>query len=149
MKRTAAIAAAGFVLLARVGAQQAPQPTTPVLRASVDQVVVDVVVTDEHGGVVPGLTAADFEIVERGQPQTIGTFAAVSLPLVRPLQATAPGARDFKGRSTAYANGSPGPTRALARGCADRTTSRPLLSRTIVTSATSRGAPAPASITSA
>jgi len=90
MKRTAVIAAAGFVLLARVGAQQPPQTTTPVLRASVDQVVVDVVVTDEHGGVVPGLTAADFEIVERGQPQTIGTFAAVSLPLVRPLQATAP-----------------------------------------------------------
>ena len=90
MKRTAVIAAAGFVLLARVGAQQPPQTTTPVLRASVDQVVVDVVVTDEHGGVVPGLTAADFEIVERGQPQTIGTFAEVSLPLVRPLQATAP-----------------------------------------------------------
>jgi VWFA-related protein len=61
-----------------------------VLRASVDQVVVDVVVTDEHGGVVPGLTAADFEIVERGQPQTIGTFAEVSLSLVRPLQATTP-----------------------------------------------------------
>ena len=57
MKRTAVIAAAGFVLLARVGAQQPPQTTTPVLRASVDQVVVDVVVTDEHGGVVPGLTA--------------------------------------------------------------------------------------------
>ena len=48
------------------------------------------VVTDEHGGVVPALTAGDFEIFERGQRQTIGTFAEVSLPLVRPLQATAP-----------------------------------------------------------
>jgi VWFA-related protein len=88
--RTACVAAAGFVLLARVGAQQAPQPTTPLLRASVDQVIVDVVVTDEHGGVVPALTAEDFEVFERGERQTIGTFSEVSLPLVRPLRATAP-----------------------------------------------------------
>jgi VWFA-related protein len=73
-----------------IGAQQPPSPQTPILRASVDQVIVDVVVTDEHGGVVPALTADDFEIYERGQRQTVGTFSEVSLPLVRPLHATAP-----------------------------------------------------------
>jgi VWFA-related protein len=62
----------------------------PTLRASVDQVVVDVVVTDEHGGVVPGLTAADFEVFERGRAQAIGAFSEVSLPLVRPVTAVAP-----------------------------------------------------------
>jgi VWFA-related protein len=56
----------------------------------VDQVIVDVVVTDQHGGVVPALTAADFEVYERGQGQAIGTFSEVSLPLVRPVRATAP-----------------------------------------------------------
>ncbi len=74
-----------------VGAQNpSPQPAGPTLRASVDQVIVDVVVTDEHGGVVPALTVDDFEIFERGQRQTIGAFSEVSLPLVRPLRATAP-----------------------------------------------------------
>ena len=60
------------------------------LRASVDQVIVDVVVTDQHGGVVPALTADDFEVFEHGQRQAIGTFSEISLPLVRPLNATAP-----------------------------------------------------------
>ena len=81
------------MLLMPIAAQQPPpqpQPTTPTLRASVDQVIVDVVVTDEHGGVVPALTADDFEVFERGQRQTVGTFSEVSLPLVRPLKATAP-----------------------------------------------------------
>src|SRR5690349_7338921 len=81
------------LLLAPVSAQQpppaAPVPSGPLLRASVDQVVVDAVVTDEHGGVVPGLTADDFEIIERGQKQTIGTFSEVSLALVRPAATAA------------------------------------------------------------
>jgi VWFA-related protein len=77
-------------LAAQQAVQQPPSATTPVLRASVDQVIVDVVVTDEHGGVVPALTADDFEVFERGQRQAIGTFSEVSLPLVRPLKATAP-----------------------------------------------------------
>ena len=80
--------AAAALALAPLAAQQ--QPTPPILRASVDQVIVDVVVTDQHGGVVPALTAEDFEVFERGQRQTIGTFSEVSLPLVRPLRATAP-----------------------------------------------------------
>jgi len=88
-----AAALAAALLLAPLGAQQQtppPGPQTPILRASVDQVIVDAVVTDENGGVVPALTAEDFEVFERGQRQTIGTFSEVSLPLVRPLKATAP-----------------------------------------------------------
>src|SRR5215211_5195979 len=97
-----ATALAAVLLLARVAAQppqhrqepaarpSMPQPGTPILRASVDQVIVDAVVTDEHGGVVPSLTADDFEVYERGQRQAIGTFSEIALPLVRPLHATAP-----------------------------------------------------------
>jgi len=88
-----AAALAAALLLAPLGAQQQtppPGPQTPILRASVDQVIVDAVVTDENGGVVPALTAEDFEVFERGQRQAIGTFSEVSLPLVRPLKATAP-----------------------------------------------------------
>ena len=65
------------------GAAQSPSPQGPILRASVDQVVVDVVVTDADGQPVSGLTAADFEIVERGRPQAVATFTEVVLPLVR------------------------------------------------------------------
>ena len=58
-----------------------PVPQAPTLRASVDQVVVDVVVTDADGKVVGGLTAADFELRDRGTPQAVATFSEVSLPL--------------------------------------------------------------------
>jgi VWFA-related protein len=68
------------------GAAQGPAspPQGPILRASVDQVVVDVVVTDADGQPVSGLTAADFELRDRGKAQTIDTFAEVSLPLPPP-----------------------------------------------------------------
>jgi VWFA-related protein len=62
-------------------APQAPAP--PVLRASVDQVVVDVVVTDASGAVASGLTAADFQILEAGTAQAILTFSEVALPFER------------------------------------------------------------------
>ena len=89
--RLALALTAATTLLIPIAAQQPPpQLTTPVLRASVDQVIVDVVVTDENGGVVPALTAEDFDVFERGQRQTVSTFSEVSLPLVRPLKATAP-----------------------------------------------------------
>ena len=93
--RRIGVLALAAALQAPAAAHQPPPaatqaPSGPILRASVDQVIVDVVVSDEHGGVVPALTADDFEVYERGQRQPIGTFSEVSLPLVRPLQATAP-----------------------------------------------------------
>ena len=65
------------------GPAPAPPPASqgPTLRASVDQVVVDVVVTDADGKLVTGLTAADFELRDRGTPQAVATFSEVSLPL--------------------------------------------------------------------
>ena len=91
----------GAVSLAAPAAQApptpAPSPSQPVLRASVDQVVVDVVVTDARGVPVPGLTAADFEILERGKPQAIATFSELSLPfVVRPAGAPPPRVSDVR-----------------------------------------------------
>jgi VWFA-related protein len=70
------------VALAIAGASAAlsAQRPAPILRASVEQVVVDVVVTDADGAPVFGLTAADFEVAERDRPQAIATFSEVTLP---------------------------------------------------------------------
>ena len=73
----AAIALSGTVALR---SQQIPQPPTPTFRAGVEVVEVDAFVTDEKGNPVRGLTADDFEVFERGQRQTITTFAAVDIP---------------------------------------------------------------------
>jgi VWFA-related protein len=77
---------AGFVLLpqARPAGQTgqqtsgAPQVT---FRAGTNFVEVDAVVTDEQGNFVRDLTAADFEVLEDGQPVTIDAFSLVDLPI--------------------------------------------------------------------
>lgn len=79
--RVAAGALIAIGAAAVLAARQSPQ--TPVFRAGVDHVAVDVVVTDNHDNAVPGLTQDDFEIVEQGQPQTISDFAFVAIPAVR------------------------------------------------------------------
>ena len=84
MSRSGIAAAAALAALAVPLSGQQP----PVLRSAVEQVVVDVVVTDADGSIVPGLAAADFEVLEDGKPQSIATFSEVSLPLRR----RAPGA---------------------------------------------------------
>ncbi len=45
-------------------------------RTGVDLVHFGVVVTDKQGKPITGLTAADFELTERGKPQTVKYFAA-------------------------------------------------------------------------
>ena len=50
------------------------QQRAPTFRADVILISVDVVVRDRSGTVVRGLTAADFEVHEDGQPQQIRTF---------------------------------------------------------------------------
>lgn len=64
-----------------------PDPQEPIarFRAGVRAIQVDAVVTDEDGSPVRGLTAEDFEIVEKGQPQPITTFEAVDLPIEMPV----------------------------------------------------------------
>ena len=76
-------------LLPGAAAAQAPTPSpTPPpsgaesarFPAEVEQVTVDVVVTDKKGVPATGLTTADFQIIEDDKPQTIASFEAVELP---------------------------------------------------------------------
>ena len=69
MRRPAATAALTLLGSALLLAGQTAQP--PVFRSGVELVDVAVVVVDEDGRFVPGLTAADFAISERGVPQSI------------------------------------------------------------------------------
>ena len=55
----------------------APAAQEPVVvRAGIDLVHFDVIVTDKRRAVVTGLTADDFEVVEQGTRQTLSVFAA-------------------------------------------------------------------------
>jgi VWFA-related protein len=62
-------------------ARRDPSPQTPTFRTDVESVDVDVVVTDNEGHVVRGLTADDFEVFEDGVRQEIATFSFVDLPV--------------------------------------------------------------------
>src|SRR4029453_18078642 len=52
-------------------------------QVEVDYVDVDVVVTDEQGNFVRGLTRADFKVFEDGKPVTLDTFSIVEIPVQR------------------------------------------------------------------
>ena len=101
-----------------------PVPQAPTLRASVDQVVVDVVVTDADGKVVTGLTAADFEVRERGTLQTVATFnevlaaadASADRPLRSPLPATSARTPRTRAGSSSSSSTTPRRRRADAAG---------------------------------
>ena len=72
------------VALFAVGLSAQQPPTAPVVfRAAVDYVEIDATVTDARGNPVSDLTAADFEVLEDGKPQTIASFARVDLPIQR------------------------------------------------------------------
>ncbi|HKW02213.1 MAG TPA: VWA domain-containing protein [Vicinamibacterales bacterium] len=70
---------------------QSPQPQ-PVFRSNVELVEVDVVVRDEQGRPVRGLTKDDFRILEKQTPQPVATFVEVSRdypsPAITPANAT-------------------------------------------------------------
>jgi len=59
---------------------QSNQPP-PTFSSRADAVWLTVFVTDQAGRPVRGLTADDFEVVEKGQPRDITTFQAVDLPM--------------------------------------------------------------------
>ncbi|MGH8188116.1 MAG: VWA domain-containing protein, partial [Steroidobacteraceae bacterium] len=56
-------------------------PSTPVFRAGVDLVALNVVVTDARQRFVAGLTANDFAVYEDGVQQDVSFFAAAMVPL--------------------------------------------------------------------
>ena len=58
-------------------AQEAAPPTFP---AQVEQVIVDVVVTDKKGNAIRGLKQEDITVSEDGAPQAVVSFEAVELP---------------------------------------------------------------------
>jgi VWFA-related protein len=70
-------------------AQTAPPAAAPTFPSRIEQVVVDVVVTDKEHRAVTGLTAADMTVLEDGVPQTIVSFEAVEVP-EEPSAAPAP-----------------------------------------------------------
>lgn len=57
-------------------AQQLQQPP-PVVRSSVNEVLVPVVVRDAHGHAVGNLTKDDFQVFDNGKPQTIRGFTII------------------------------------------------------------------------
>jgi VWFA-related protein len=71
-----AVIAAGVCAGAVASAQQAPQRPL-VFRTNTELVEVDVVVTDQDGKRIHGLTADDFVLRDRKQPQIIETFTEV------------------------------------------------------------------------
>src|SRR5918993_872294 len=83
MQRTLiAFALGAAALQAPVLKAQAPQtPPSVTFSVEVNYVDVDVVVTDEKGNFVSGLTRDDFEVFEDGKPQKVDTFAYVEIPL--------------------------------------------------------------------
>jgi VWFA-related protein len=88
MKSFASAVSAMVVGAALLVAGQAPRP--PVFRTGVDLVDVAVVVVDDDGRAVPGLTASDFTITERGVRQSISLFDSVSIPIWRSEPGEAP-----------------------------------------------------------
>jgi VWFA-related protein len=80
MKPAAALVAtllAPALFLTNLSGQQ------PTFHAGVDLVDVAVVVSDDEGRFVTGLTAADFEVFDKGIPQKVAFFDRVSIPVWR------------------------------------------------------------------
>ena len=86
--RSVLVPAFGLLFSAGLAAQTpspAPSPApaeagTPRFPAVVEQVTVDVVVTDKKGVPIPGLTEADFQILEENKPQKIVGFESIEVP---------------------------------------------------------------------
>src|SRR5829696_6152019 len=84
MTRTARLSA-GIALITCAAGISGARAQTPAeqgrpavtFQTEVDYVDVDVVVTDQQGNFVRGLTREDFQIVEDGKPVKIDTFSTV------------------------------------------------------------------------
>src|SRR5437868_1872854 len=75
-------AAALFLLIGRVAAQQAPG-SIPSFRSGTELVTVDVGVIDKQGTPIRGLSAADFTVTVEGQPRRVVTAEFVDAAAAR------------------------------------------------------------------
>ena len=83
---------AALLLAPVIAAQdQAPARAVGTLKEGVTAVLVDVVVRDRRGQPVKDLTEADFEILEDGVAQTIGSFTPIAEGALTPAPAEAAG----------------------------------------------------------
>jgi VWFA-related protein len=107
-------------VLSQLNAQQ-PDPAQPplrnpsVIRMSVDLVQIDAIVTDQRGRHVTDLTAADFEVLQDGKPQSISTFIYVPAGTLLPLESKSASTLFLSPRSTV------GPVQPVARDRVRRT----------------------------
>ena len=83
-----------------VAAQQAPQRAAGTLTEGVTAVLVDVVVRDRRGLPVRDLTQADFQILEDGVPQPLGSFTPVLERKAGPAPAADPAAKPAAAAAT-------------------------------------------------
>ena len=81
------------------GHRTPPGAPSVTFQVEVNYVDVDVVVTDEKGNFVSGLTREDFEVFEDGKPQKVDTFAYVEIPVEQDNAVTLVG-RNVRSRST-------------------------------------------------
>jgi VWFA-related protein len=81
---TLSLLAAAVVLQSPAVLGQSPQAPGGTFQVEVNYVDVDVVVTDEQGQFVTGLTRDDFAVSEDGKPQKIDTFSLVDIPVEKP-----------------------------------------------------------------
>ncbi len=91
----ALIACAAGIAVARAQAPNSQGSPAVTFQVEVDYVDVDVVVTDQQGNFVRGLTREDVQVVEDGKPVKIDTFSTVEIPVERDDQTR------FGGRKTA------------------------------------------------
>jgi hypothetical protein len=93
MRNTRALALALLGLLGPALAQEKPKPASPQpvdlgpsFPSQVEQVTVDVVVTDKKGVPITTLNQSDFKVFDEGKPQELTSFERVVLP-ERPAEA--------------------------------------------------------------
>ena len=97
------------ILLARQAPPTSAQPQATI-RVTVNSVLVPVIVTDEHGRAVPGLTQQDFQILDEGKPRAITGFSVqqqAPAPPVNPLPSTASSAPPVSPDATPATGASP------------------------------------------
>ena len=78
--------AVGMVQFGLPSLRAQQQEEKPIFRIKVDEVVLDIQVTDSKGRYVPGLKHKDFRILEDGIPQKVSTFGEGNRPPVQVLE---------------------------------------------------------------